>query len=100
MTVYEPNADQLKELLALTEVKFRSSRLAIKIFSEFLESEIYLVSDPSLASEVDGVAYTPEEVKALMKIHGSREPHYKERLQKIHDAKRIFDGKIIPHEGE
>jgi hypothetical protein len=65
MTVYEPNADQLKELLALTEVKFRSSRLAIKIFSEFLESEIYLVSDPSLASEVDGVAYTPEEVKAL-----------------------------------
>ena len=100
MKVYEPDGEQLKKLLLITEGEFRSARMAIRIFSKFLESEIYLISDPALAAQVDGVAYTPDEVSQLTKVHGAREPHYKERLQKIHDAKRIFKGRITPPDQE
>lgn len=98
MTVYEPDEKKLKEILSLTYGQFSHTRLAVKIFSEFLGSEIYLISDPTLADQVEGVAYTPDEITKLMHLLNRLKPHYKERLQKLHDAKKIFQGKIVNDE--
>ncbi len=95
MTAYEPNPEQIKKLLALTAGQFRTARLAVRIYSEALGCEIYLVSEPALAGEVDGPAYTPDEIIALAAIQDSLKPHYNERLKKIHDAKGIFGGLIV-----
>ena len=98
MTVYDPSPEQLKALLSLTEEQFREQRIAVKIFSQILGAEIYLISHPSLMDKVDGVSYLPEEIAELIKIRDALKPHYEERLQKIHNAKRIYGGKIISGE--
>jgi hypothetical protein len=98
MTVYEPDPKQLKELLSMTTAQFCASRLVIKIYSELLDAEIYLVSDADLAREVEGAAYTAKEIDALGKIRDSLKPHYRERLQKIHEAKKIFGGTVFFNE--
>jgi len=98
MTVYEPSPEQIKALLSLTEEQFREQRLAVKIFSRVLGAEIYLISHPSMEDKVDGVAYLPEEIAELMKIRDALKPHYEENLQKIHNAKKIFKGKIVNEE--
>ncbi|MEK6775702.1 MAG: hypothetical protein AABY87_02325 [bacterium] len=98
MTVSDPNPEQFKALLSLTEDQFREQRIAVKIFSQVLGTEIYLISHPSLKDKVDGVAYLPEEIAELMKIRDALKPHYEERLRKIHDAKKIYGGKIISGE--
>lgn len=95
MTVYEPDPDQLKKLLILSQDEFGKARLAIKVYSELLDCDIYLVSHPSLADKVDGIAYLPEEIQKLCEIRDSLKPHYEERLRKIHEAKKIFKGKIV-----
>ncbi len=101
MTAYEPNPEQIKKLLSLTSGQFREARLAVRIFSEALDCEIFLVSEPELAREVDGPAYTPDEIGALAVIKDSLKPHYNERLKKIHDAKGIFGGIVVgPIEGD
>lgn len=95
MITYEPDANQLKKLLSLTQGEFRAARMVVKLYSEVLDTDIYLISDSSLAGQVDGVVYTAEEIAGLMKIRDALKPHYQERLRKIHDAKRIFGGKIV-----
>ncbi len=95
MIVYNPDEEQLERLCSLSSTEFRAFRLVIRIRSELLGTEIYLVSDPSLAKEVHGVVYTPEEIGELMKIRRALKLHYPERLRKIHDTKRIFKGRIV-----
>ncbi len=95
MIAYEPSPEQIQKLLSLTSGQFRQARLAVRIFSEALDCEIFLVSEPALAREVDGLAYTPDEIGALAAIRDSLKPHYNERLKKIHDAKGIFGGMIV-----
>ncbi len=95
MKTYEPDPDQLQTLLSMTTEQFISSRLAVKIYSELLETEIFLVSDAALAGEVEGVAYTAQEVETLSKIRYDLKPHYRERLRKIHQAKKTFHGILL-----
>lgn len=95
MTVYEPDPEALKKLLSLSYEEFCNARLVLKIFSEILETEIYLVSHPSLAEHAEGDVYTPDEILGLAKIRDTLKPHYDERLRKIHHAKKIFEGKIL-----
>ncbi len=98
MNSYEPDPDQVQKLLLMTAEQFASAGLVVKIYSELLKSEVFLISDPALAKEVEGVTYTPEEIEVLAKIRYTLKPHYRERLQKIHEAKKAFDGTLLPRE--
>jgi len=100
MNTYEPDPDQIQQLLLMTTERFRSSGLVVKIYSELLETELFLISDAALAKEVEGVTYTPEEVEVLAKIRYALKPHYRECLQKIHEAKKAFDGTLLPCEND
>ncbi|NOY52168.1 MAG: hypothetical protein GXP58_00940 [Deltaproteobacteria bacterium] len=95
MKTYEPDPDQLQKLLSMTTEQFSCSRLAVKIYSDLLETEIFLISDPTLASKVEGVAYTTNEVDVLAKIRYDLKPHYRERLRKIHQTKKTFHGILL-----
>jgi len=100
MNTYEPDPDQVQRLLQMTADEFSSAGLAIKIYSELLKSEVFLISDPSLAKKVEGVTYTLEEVSALAKIRYALKPHYRGRLQKIHEAKKALNGTLLPPEND
>jgi hypothetical protein len=95
MTVYEPDPDQLKKLLSLTYEEFCRTRCVVKIYSQVLETEILLASDPTLIDPSEGIVYSPGEIAELSRIRNSLNPHYEERLKKIHNAKAIFGGGIV-----
>jgi len=68
---------------------------AIKIRSEILGKDIWLVSDEEMMKEIDDtlVSYLPREIKHLVKLRATPE-----EVKKVHMIKEIFPGsKIVWH---
>ena len=88
--------DPARRLLSVTTEEFAAMDLAVKIRSRILGEEVYLVSREELAARVPGVAYTPAEIEVLRRMRGELRPHGAERLRKIHEAKRVLGGRLLP----
>jgi hypothetical protein len=89
--------DALKKARALKEGKKHEederSYSAVKIYSELLHEEIWLVASKEVREQIadDLVAYLPGEIKHLTRINPSLE-----ELRKIHDCKKLFpDSRIV-----
>ena len=72
----------------------------LEVASAFLGDTVYLVADDRQAAAIrakGGTPYTPPEVAILRDLYAKVRPEvWAERLRCIHDAKKRFDGTIIP----
>ena len=71
---------------------FTKKSKAVKIHSNFLNEDLWLLSDDKMCSKIkdDLVVYFPEEIGHLSKIKAGLE-----HIRKIHAAKKIFPGSRI-----
>ena len=73
-------------------LKFTQNNTAVKIHSDLLYEDIWILSDDKMQSKIDDdlVVYFPEEVRHLSKLKTSSE-----HIGKIHAVKKIFPGSKI-----
>ena len=92
-----PQPDPLADLLA-TPIRRLTAPLAVA--STILADTIFLVANDAQAAAVrvqGGIPYTPPEISLLWELHEAVRPEvWAERLRRIHDAKKRFDGRILP----
>ena len=102
-TVTRPTVqrDPLADLLQ-TPIRHLTAPLAVA--SSVLADTIYLVANDAQAASVratGGVPYRPEEIDVLWALYQVTSPEaWGENLRLIHEAKRRFDGTIIPEAAE
>jgi len=91
-----PDNKQIEEISQYTLVELSKRDLAIQVFSEILDCEIWLCSNEEMAKKVktddpEAVTYTVNELRHLLTLKVSPE-----EIKRIHDVKEIFDdSKII-----
>ena len=76
----------------LSYLRFAQSNAAVKIHSNLLNEDIWLLSDEKMRESLDDdlVVYLPGEIKHLTRINVSPE-----QLRKIHACKKVFPGSKI-----
>jgi len=75
---------------------FPRVNMAIKVFSETLQENLYLVSNEGMQKYVSGeklVSYLPHEIEHLIKLQATPDV-----IKKIHKAKELFVGSEIEPE--
>jgi len=91
--VWTPNLEQITSM-KLTELAKRD--IAIQIFSEILDCEIWLCSNEAMEIQIKkddpaAITYTIDEIMNLIKLNPDPE-----ELKRIHNAKEVFvDSKIV-----
>jgi len=75
--------------------EFKKCNMAVEVYSEFLDEEIWLCSNTDMAKQIKGddpkaVCYTTDELSKLVDLDPS-----KEFLKKIHNAKSVFEDSRI-----
>ncbi len=85
----------LEGIPGITLAEFARHDLAVEIYSEFLQCELWLCSNHKMASQIreaapGSVCYTVDEMRKLIDLDPSLVD-----LQKIQDAKIAFPGSIL-----
>ena len=93
--VDKQNQEELLLNLGLPLPEFEKRDLAVEVYSDILQSIIWLCSNDSMVRQIQqdnpgSVCYTAQELKKLIKMNPG--PH---DLKSIHDAKKAFPGSTI-----
>ena len=80
----------VESIPGITLAEFASRDMAVEIYSEFLQCDIWLCSNDEIASQLkkdasEQVCYTLDEIRSLSTLNPSPES-----LKKIHEAKIVF----------
>jgi hypothetical protein len=91
---------QRDPLADLLQVPVRDLTSPLPVASSVLGDTVFLVANDRQAATVrakGGIPYTPEEIDILLELHQAVGPEvWGERLKLIHEAKRRFEGTIMP----
>ena len=79
----------------ITLVEFARRDIAVEIYSDFLQCNIWLCSNNEMVAQIrsddpEQLCYTTHELRELVKLNPGSED-----LKKIHDAKRVFPGSTL-----
>lgn len=92
-----PVADPLADLL---QTPIRKLAAPLPVASSVLGETIFLCANDIQAASVratGAIPYTPQEIDLLWELHQAVAPTvWVARLRLIHEAKRRFDGRIVP----
>ena len=80
----------VESIPCITLAEFARRDIAVEIYSEFLQCDIWLCSNDEIASQLkkdapEQVCYTLDEIRSLLTLNPSPES-----LKKIHEAKIVF----------
>jgi hypothetical protein len=80
----------VESIPGITLAEFARRDIAVEIYSEFLQCDIWLCSNDEIASQLkkdasEQVCYTLDEIRSLSTLNPSPES-----LKKIHEAKIVF----------
>jgi len=87
---------KLEQILGMTFSKFAEGDIALQIFSEVLNCELWFCSNREMESQVkqddpEAITYTVDEMRELIRLIKPTP----EDLNSIHEAKTVFNGSRI-----
>jgi len=97
-TFFTSHLSPLTSIEALLDLPMAKLTRPLPVWSALLGELIYLVPDEATAQRLlaEGkVAYFPEEVAILLEIQARHPDTWREKVQKIHWAKKEFGGLVI-----